>query len=114
MLKSAFLSGLIVTAALVLMSIMSNVFGSAGFNKTEAAARKFAEESSKLISLASQDSNPVISLVHATEALVWAKALNSITSESNIKKLYGVHAYNLEQDASTAQQDSIRRLTEST
>lgn len=104
------LSGIFIIFSITLISILSTYIGTPASNKTQKAAKNFIEECVKLINEAQQDSNPIFALVHATEALTWAKALSQLSGEANISKIFGPDALDLERKAKAAQEYSVQRL----
>ena len=111
--KAELIASVVVLSSLILLAIISSLIGSKPAKQTSEALKIFAEECKRLTLEAEQDKNPIIALVHSTEAMVWAKAVGYMSSDMNIQRSTGEDAKKLEKLARQAQSTAIHRLKSS-
>lgn len=106
--------GLIVVGTVVGIALMSKWTGSG----TPQYSKKFISKVEHVVNkalkyheTAKQDTNPLISLVHATQALTFLTAARQIARDSDVERITGYHVADLEYALETDQRQAMEIVT---
>lgn len=98
---------LIAFGVLVIIAVMSLMLGHGTSARTRHTCETIHEQCAQFIMSSEQDSNPVVQLMHASQAVAYADVLSTIASDENIKNVLGVNTYELKESARRAQRNAI-------
>jgi len=101
-----------VIGVIVLVSLLSFLTYPGEARKTVSAGRTLVQNAAQLIDVSAQDENPMFALVHATEALTYARALAMLGHEDNIRRLYALTPQELIERARDRQTKAMQAIAE--